>query len=76
MICHGWVTSCNSNYVHAWLEVGEHVFDYTKSRQPLDKEDYYLSQGIEGEVIRYSFVEFCKLAIEFGNFGPWDKTLT
>ena len=40
------------------------------TRQALEKEIEHFKH-----LVGYSFVNFCKLAIASGHFGPWDKRL-
>ena len=73
VVCQGWARTYDSaTYIHAWVEVNNEIYDWTRSRKPLDKANYYLELGIESAPTRYSLLEFCKLRIEHGTFGPFN----
>jgi hypothetical protein len=74
-VVHGWLNHHHHWILHAWCEIGEDVIDLTESREPIDKSLYYDVMGINPErSIRYTRIEFFKLASEKGHFGPFDKT--
>jgi hypothetical protein len=59
--------------LHAWVEVGNMVYDLTKGEEPIEKSWYYeKAQVSESSLNRYSFHDFCKLIGETGRFGPWE----
>jgi len=75
VVCHSWIRHFDTGrYVHAWVQVGNNIFDYTVSREPIDKEYFYRTNGIEGKVVRYGFVEFLRLCVESGGYGPFDES--
>lgn len=74
-VVHGWLNRHNQWILHAWCEIGEDVIDLTESREPINRRLYYDVMCITPErSIRYTRMEFFRLASEKGHFGPFDKT--
>ncbi|MGP8216486.1 MAG: hypothetical protein ACLQQ4_13035 [Bacteroidia bacterium] len=77
-LCHGIVTGQGGNvkgvqYVHAWLENDETVFDHSNGKVLIMlKADYYRIGNIVN-VVRYSVSEALEMALEVGTYGCWDK---
>ena len=75
-VVHAWARRFETGlYIHSFVEIENQVYDYTINRLPHDRDDYYRTQGIEQVVARYALVEFLKLCVESGNYGPWDESL-
>ncbi|MEF2144284.1 MAG: hypothetical protein V3573_02460 [Desulfovibrionaceae bacterium] len=71
---HAWLWNGHEWYVHGWAELEGHVFDYTESRRPVNRETYYEANGVkEIYVRRYSRLEFFTNMAEMGHVGPFDK---
>ena len=59
---------------HAWVEMGDVVFDYSNGLSVvMRKERYYeIGQIKEKEVRRYSQEETLKMMFVSGHYGPWE----
>ena len=74
VIAHGWIKSGKLWISHAWCEVENYVYDYTKfGEKPVLKTEYYLKNSVSTAVIqKYTFKEISLLMVKYGNYGPFD----
>jgi hypothetical protein len=76
-LCHGIVTGQSENvkgirYMHAWLENGSVVCDYSNGKiLVLPKETYYNIGKIK-IVIRYTVSKAMEMTLTYGTYGCWD----
>jgi hypothetical protein len=74
IICHGYYWSGGLDYffLHAWVEIGNEILDYTIQRDPIPKSDYYLNHVIyEQSLKKYTFKEYNIQLCEHMNFWPF-----
>ena len=85
VVVHGLVTGTGADvkgmrYVHAWLELGNIVFDPSINMEaPLIrlKETYYMAGNIkEDEVKRYDLNGVSKMLLKYKVFGTWEIKAT
>ena len=79
-LCHGLVHPTDGPvkdilHGHAWLEVGDTVFDLSNGRSmAVPKDVYYTIGRIEADkVIRYTREECIDNVLKYGHYGPWDE---
>lgn len=81
-VCHGIVTGEGPiegvKYEHAWVEVGNKVYDWSNGNTHTVMISYYYQRGkIEpGEVHRYLFEEAIAKLTEHKHYGPWPEKET
>lgn len=64
-------------YVHAWVEIGDHVYDYSNGRKvEMAKEVYYALGNVKpndsGQYRAYTQYETIKKITHDRTWGPWD----
>ena len=63
-------------YGHAWIEVGDMVFDQSNGRDMKVPKDMYYRIGQvsteKGKMYRYTEQEARKKMLDSGHYGPWD----
>ncbi|XPV76903.1 MAG: hypothetical protein ACNI27_02990 [Desulfovibrio sp.] len=75
-IVHGWIFNSKEWILHAWGEIDGVVYDFTKTRTPFDKNEYYDFFKIEEKRCRrYERIEYFTLVGDTGSVGPYDKEL-
>ena len=64
----------NNRFEHAWVEVGDVVFDYSNGKKIImRKEEYYRVAGIDPtEFTRYTRNEAIKKMARTHHWGPWE----
>lgn len=77
-VCHGIVTGNRAPVVgvrfgHAWVEMGNTVFDNSNGNQTMTPRDrYYERASIRAsEVQRYTWTDTMLNALRSGHYGPW-----
>lgn len=82
LLVHGIVTGqgrlSGIEYNHAWVEIGDTVYDKTISiaANGIPKETYYsLGNVKEDLVFRYTIEQVSEKAIEYMTYGPWENIL-
>ena len=60
-------------FSHAWVELGDIVFDTTNGRNVVMRRDqYYARGGVEVDRIhRFSWTDAMVAGIRHGHYGPW-----
>ena len=66
---------------HAWVEVGNTVYDYSNNRKiKISKNKYYHSGAIDGllkkgyKQHRYKGLEVAESVLKYKHWGPWENT--
>lgn len=73
IVVHGVIDKNGEYVVYAWCEIGDKVYDYTLSKNPIPHEEYYDQNGVvENGVRRYSIDDYKKLLLKISGFGPFD----
>ena len=76
VLVHGRVTqpTTGMRHTHAWLELGDVVFDHSNRKVLVTRRDsYYRSGEIEpAETWRYTQDEARTMAVSFKHWGPWE----
>lgn len=76
IIVHGFVKSLLYWIVHAWCEVRNLVYDYTKQKTGFEKHIYYQERDVyEKHIVRYTPDEYISLVKKNNNNGPFDEVL-
>ena len=79
MIVHALVTHPDKGFrhIHAWVEVGNLVFDYEyQVGFVLPRDIYYKAGEIKGgEIVYYTVYEATEQMLLLGHHGPWDEGL-
>ena len=58
-------------FPHAWIEIGDNVYDYSGNRHVGPKEPYY-ALGKPTEIRRYTRIEAMVHIVETEHWGPWE----
>lgn len=63
-------------YGHAWVEMGDTVFDFSNGNQYVGRRERYYRAGKvdEAEVTRYTWDEAATLALRTKHYGPWPES--
>lgn len=77
-LCHGVVTGTagpvkNLQYVHAWLEHGDIIYDYSNGAKLVMPRALYYMMGRIEKVVRYNSRQALLLAIRYKTYGCWDE---
>ncbi len=79
LLCHGIVAGQGplegKQIGHAWIEVGDVVFDYSNGNRVVTRKERYYEIGKITRVKRYSKKEAARMMLLHKNFGPWDKSV-
>lgn len=77
-LCHGVVTGnappvVGVRFGHAWVEVGDTVFDFANGKQTVTRRERYYDHGSidPNEVVRYGWLDTATLMLRHGHYGPW-----
>ncbi len=78
-LVHGTVTGqgpiAGVRYGHAWVEIGDVVFDPSNGRMVVARKPIYYAAGeITEPVERYTFREAALCMLETGHYGPWGQS--
>lgn len=77
-LCHGTVTGQGPlegvRFGHAWVELGEVVFDFSNGHSVVTTRTRYYEIGEirEEDVRRYSGVETYEMLVKHEHYGPWE----
>ena len=80
ILVHGMVNGQGSlegkRYGHAWLEVGDTIYDHSNGRElELPKRVYYQMGNIREEDNKYyKYIDAAKFMVEDGTWGPWEMS--
>ena len=80
-LVHGVVLN-SSDYMpmgHAWVEVGNKVYDYSNGRKIVESKSNYYHMGAIKELMkkglgkqhRYKGLEVAEAVLKYGHWGPW-----
>lgn len=61
------------SFGHAWVEVGDVVFDYSNGGKLIMRRDHYYQMGKIEEVEKYTFSQLFEHIERTGHMGPWDQ---
>ena len=76
IIVHGFIKSSVYWIVHAWCEVDEYVYDYTRKRDKIEKQLFYRGRCVyTTRIVKYTLDEYIRLADKYNNDGPFDEFL-
>jgi len=78
-LVHGLVTGTDGEvegvrYGHAWVEIGDAVFDYSNGRKIVLRREHYYEVGniTDEDTTRYSWDEARAALLENETYGPWE----
>jgi len=63
-----------SEYGHAWLELGDAVFDFSNGKHVITRREVYYKAGSinPDDCLRYSQEEARKWVLRMKHYGPWE----
>ena len=67
--------NAGERYGHAWVEVGDQVYDLTVTNKPMSRALYYIIGQINGaaDATYYTATRALTLMVRHGHYGSWPK---
>jgi hypothetical protein len=59
-------------FTHAWVELGDHVYEVANGRCDRMRAELYYRMGRVENVRRYTVAEVLTETLRTGHWGPWD----
>jgi hypothetical protein len=65
-----------NKFGHAWVEIGDSVFDFSNGRNIVIRKEVYYQLGKieESSCRRYTKTEARRMVAKFKHWGPWEGT--
>jgi len=78
LVCHGTCTATGGPitghaFGHAWIEVGDVVFDFSNGRSGCLRKEMYYKVGMCRNVQRYTREQARRMLLKHKNYGPWHE---